>query len=249
MRLRIVLLPLLPALFMLSNAWAGGSIRIATPASQPPFNMTLDNGALAGFDVDLVRAMCDAIEARCELIRQDAEALLDGLVQGQYDAVIATLSNLTNEGQDVDSTEYYYASYLSFIAASDSGLTATVDGLAGKRLGAVADSASVHHLQANHATAEIEIFSSTDDALQALKDGKLDAVLANVHEGYNWLAKGDNIGFDYLGAAIDSERRAGIAIRKGDKVLAGKLNDALKALLDNGSFQRIRHNYFPFKIH
>ena len=42
--------------------------------------------------------------------------------------------------------------------------------------------------------------------------------------------------------------KIGIAVRKGDP-LQGKLNTALKAIVADGTYQKINAKYFPFSIY
>ena len=53
----------------------------------------------------------------------------------------------------------------------------------------------------------------------------------------------DNVVLAYFGEG------AGIAVRKGDSELLGKLNGAIQAIRANGQYQQIQGKYFDFDIY
>jgi polar amino acid transport system substrate-binding protein len=63
------------------------------------------------------------------------------------------------------------------------------------------------------------------------------------------LSQKDNGGFEFIGDSIDIDDKIGIAVRKGDKELRGKLNAALQAIRANGAYQKANAKYFPFDIY
>ena len=64
---------------------AGKKIRIATEGAYAPFNFKNPDGSLSGFDVDVAKAICAQIKADCEMVAQDFDGLIPGLVAKKYD--------------------------------------------------------------------------------------------------------------------------------------------------------------------
>ncbi len=249
MKFKITLATVLLGLVFTGLAQAD-KIRIATEGAYPPFNMKNTKGELIGFDVDIARALCDEMKADCEIVAQDWDGIIPGLLAKKYDAIIASMSITEERKRKVSFSNSYYSNYLRFIAKKNSGLTATKTGLKGKRLGAQRATISAQHLEDNfRKSANVKVYDTQEATFLDLKSGRLDAVLVDAYPGYDWLTKAENSGYDHVGDTIDINDKIGIATRKGDKALISKFNKALDAILANGTYKRINANYFPFSIY
>lgn len=249
MKSKLLLLSML-CVSLFAGAAQAEKIRIATEGAYPPFNMKNTKGELVGFDVDIARALCDQMKADCEIVAQDWDGIIPGLLAKKYDAIIASMSITDERKQKVSFSDPYYSNYLRFIARKGSGLDVSADGLKGKNLGAQRATISAQHLEDNfRKTANVKVYDTQDAAFLDLKAGRLDAVLVDAYPGYDWLTKAENSDYDHVGDTIDINDKIGIAVRKSDTALADKFNQALQALLSNGTYKRINANYFPFSIY
>jgi polar amino acid transport system substrate-binding protein len=66
---------------------------------------------------------------------------------------------------------------------------------------------------------------------------------------YDWLQTDAGKSHEFIGEFIDINDRIGIAVRQGDDALREKLNQALIAILEDGTYQSINDKYFPFSIY
>ena len=76
------------------------SLSIAAPAqaaklllgnegTYPPFSILGTDGSLSGLEPDLARAMCERMEAECEIVTMDFSALLPSLISGKIDMIVS----------------------------------------------------------------------------------------------------------------------------------------------------------------
>ncbi|GAB4351108.1 MAG: ABC transporter substrate-binding protein [Gammaproteobacteria bacterium] len=248
-RMKIVLAALLLVAGGSSVALAD-TIRIATEGAYPPFNMKNASGQLEGFDVDIAKALCAEMKAKCEIVAQDWDGIIPGLLAKKYDAIIASMSITEERKQKVAFTSPYYSNYLRFVAAKDKGIQATKSGLKGKNLGAQRATIAAQHLEDNYRkVANIKVYDTQEAAYLDLKAGRIDALLSDIYPAYDWLQQPGNEGFGFVGESIDIDDKIGIAVRKGDKDLRQRLDAALKAIRANGTYAKINAKYFPFDIY
>ncbi len=232
-----------------SGAALADTVRIATEGAYPPFNMKNASGQLEGFDVDIAKALCAEMKVQCEIVAQDWDGIIPGLLAKKYDAIIASMSITDERKQKVAFSDPYYSNYLRFVAPKGSGLTATPDGLKGKTLGAQRATIAAQQLEDNYRkNSSVKVYDTQEAAYLDLKSGRIDALLSDIYPAYDWLQSAGNEGFEFVGDSIDINDKIGIAMRKGDKDLRAKFNAALKAIRANGAYQKVNAKYFPFDI-
>ncbi len=88
--------------------------------------------------------------------------------------------------------------------------------------------------------ATVERFDKGADAVQALKQGKVDAVIIDSEPAKVFVEKNDEL--TILDEKYDPEEYA-IAIKKGNTELTTKINEALTALQNNGTLDKIKNNW------
>ena len=66
-------------------------LRFITDSDYPPFHYFDEVGALTGFNVDLAKAICEALEVECEVKDVDWAEIFPTLDRGEADAAIASI--------------------------------------------------------------------------------------------------------------------------------------------------------------
>ena len=74
---------------MVFSATAAETIRFAASATYPPFESMDANNEIVGFDMDLAKALCKQMEAKCTFTNQAFDSLIPALKFKRYDAVIS----------------------------------------------------------------------------------------------------------------------------------------------------------------
>src|SRR5262245_55158711 len=112
----------------LSRIQGKGELVVGTAASMPPLNMTTKTGEIIGLDVDLARAMADAMRVKLRLSPMPFASLLPALEAGQVDMVISGMTMTPDRNMKVAFVGPYFISGKSFLAkaatlSSDKGST------------------------------------------------------------------------------------------------------------------------------
>lgn len=232
-----------------SQAMAGDKLRIATEGAYAPFNMVNAQGELEGFDVDIARALCAEMKVECEIVAQDWDGIIPGLRAKKYDAIVASMSITKERQRVVEFTERYYSNVLAFVAAKGSNVDTSKDGLKGLNVGAQRATIAGQYLEDNLGdVVNVKLYDTQDNAYLDLGAGRLDVLLSDKFPAYDWLKTDAGNGFEFKGADIDINDEIGIALRKGSKWRT-RLNDALQAIVANGTYEKINAKYFPFSIY
>lgn len=248
-----VLVAALVLAFSVFPARAGDKLRIATEGAYPPFNYLDERGELAGFDVDIAKALCRAMAKDCEFSVVPWDGIIEGLEAGQYDAVVASMSYTPERAKRVEFTDKYYRTTSSFVAKRGAKLDVSPAGLGGRTVATQRATVHADYLAATygaHITLRTE--ETLDQAFALLAAGKADVVLCNSLAALGFLRSPAGKEFTYLGDPL-SERSlastANIALRKGNIALRDAINKALEAIRLSGEYDQINQKYFPFNIY
>lgn len=228
---------------------AADKIRIATEGAYAPFNMTDENGELIGFDVEIAKALCAQMEAECEIVAQDWDGIIPGLMGRKYDAIVASMSITEERQRVVDFSEPYYSNVLAYVAPADSDFDASPESLKGLTVGAQRATVAGQYLEDELGdVVSVKLYDTQDNAYLDLAAGRLDALLSDKFPAYDWLRSAEGEGFEFKGGDIDIDDKIAIAVRKGDP-LKDKFSAAIKAIVDDGTYAEINEKYFPFSIY
>lgn len=223
-------------------------LRIATEGAYPPFNYLDDDGALAGFDVDIAWALCAVIEVDCVLVAEPWNTIIDGLVEQRYDAIVASMSVTEERKQQVAFTDKYYSTPMRFVAKRDNFLR--MEEVEGQPLGAQAETTSFDYLQDGQPFGEnLHAFETMEEAYAALLAGEVAAVLTDSLVAWDFLKSDPGQAFSFVGEPIYTDTEIAIAVRKEDEELRQDINRAITLLIIEGTYQDINQKYFPFSIY
>lgn len=227
-------------------AQAQDVLRIATEGAYPPFNNVTADGELVGFDVEIAKALCAAMERECEIVAQDWDGIIPGLVNDKYDAIIASMSITEERLQAINFTDPYYSNYLSIIAAEGSDLT--LDGLGDVAIGAQRSTVGSQWAEDEFGSrADVRLYDTNPAAVSDLEAGRIEAVVMDFLPANEVLSGTSGLG--YIEEKIDINDQIGIGVRKGDDELTEALNAALAAVRADGTYERISVEYFGVDIY
>ena len=225
-------------------------LRVGLEDHYPPMAFTDAQGKHTGFDRDMAEALCRQINARCEFVIEPFDDLLQKMISGGLDVMIAGLAALPERRQYMEFTEPYYRSSTIYIGRP--GLPVTKEGLRGKRLGAQTGSMQLDILKKEWSDVATVVEAPFADLFGMLARGEVDVVLADALACYDFLKSRAGKDFGMVGDPLqinDVLSLARIGVRKGDRELTASLNKALMTMRVNGEYNHITRKYFPFNIY
>jgi lysine-arginine-ornithine-binding protein len=214
------------------TCFAGEKIKIATEGSYPPFNYLDPNGELKGFEVDLAKALCKAMDRECEIVVQDWDGMIPGLIAKKYDAIIASMSITEERKKAVNFSKPYYDEFGMFVVKKSSNIEISPEGLKGKTVGVQRATIWANYLKAVYGNSvKINYYDAVENHNLDLKAGRVDAVLVSYFSVNEWLKTPDGSECEMAGEPIrDKEyvgEGVGVALRKADTDLLEDFNKAI----------------------
>ena len=85
-------------------------LKIAVLENSPPMSFRDANGRLTGFSIEIARALCEEMQARCEFQTIVLERLLDALAGGEFDIAAASLLDTPERRQRILLARPYFRS-------------------------------------------------------------------------------------------------------------------------------------------
>ena len=255
MKRRIPVMALALVLVAVSSlGFAADKLVIATEGAYPPFNFVAPDGSLKGFDVDIAEALCKEMGVDFKLVVQEWDGMIPGLLAKKYDVIVASMSITEERKKAVSFTGHYYQVPARFVSKKGSGIEISKTGLKGKRIGVQRASTYANYLNGEYSgIVDIIYYDTVENHNLDLLSGRLDAVLAQAIFMGKWLETPDAKDCEVVGAPVTDVKYigegAGIAVRKQDIQLRDRLDQALKAIVANGTHKRIADKYFKFDVY
>ncbi|WP_280137838.1 transporter substrate-binding domain-containing protein [Aureimonas sp. AU12] len=228
-------------------------IRFLTAVDFPPFNFLDGQGRLAGLNVDLARAICEELEATaiCQIEAKPFGELTDALARGDGEAVAAGLGITADSRARFTFTHPFFRFPARFVVRRDARIDEPLrSGLDGIEIGVVGASAHEAMLRSFFPKAKPVEFDTRDNALEAVKAGRVRAVFGDGVGLSFWLSS-DDAGecCAFAGGPYLSDRYLGeglaIAVKPEDGELAAAFDYALGKIVESGRMSELLLRYFP----
>lgn len=228
----------------------GGSkttFKVGTDAAFPPFEDVAGNGSFQGFDIDVIQEIAKRNGWTVTIENRGFDTLIPSLQAGDIDIAISAMSINENRSKSVDFSEPYYEANQSIAqrAIDVTNNYTKLDDLRGKnlRFGAQSGTVAVDIIEAEFTgknDGTLKRYDTYPLALQALKTNEVDVVMMDA-PAQREAAKTDPLikfAFEFSTGDI-----YGIAVKKGETATLQKINDALEAMVNDGTMAKLREKW------
>lgn len=210
---------------------------MVTNAEFPPYEYH-ENNEIVGIDVDIAKAIAEHMGMELEIQDMAFDSLIPAVDSGKADFAAAGMTVDPDRQQFVDFTDTY-AEAAQVIIVKEGSEIATPDDLAGKTIGVQTGTTGDMYAD-DIQDAEVQRFNKGMDAVMALTQDKIDAVIIDREPAKVFVE--ENEGLTILDEAFTEEEYA-IAVKKGNTELLNSMNEAIKELKDSGELQAIVDKY------
>lgn len=210
---------------------------MATNAEFPPYEYR-EGDEIVGIDAEVAALIADKLGMELQIEDMAFDSVLAAVQTGKADIAMAGITVTEDRQKTVNFTDPYTTATQMIIVAEDSEI-ASPDDLTGKTVGVqLGTTGDIYADDIEDAT--VERYSKGFEAVQALIQGKIDAVVIDGEPAKVFVEQ--NEGIKLLDEAFTEEEYA-IAIAKDNEELLEQVNTALNELKEEGEFQKVVDKY------
>jgi len=244
---------------------AGEVLKVGVAATYEPFNY-IDNGKIVGYAPELAMRIGEKLGRRIEFIDMNFSALVAALQSGKIDAIISLITPTPEREKAVDFTQGYYStgqillkrqdtniilsseliSRLSQLDGADiktavptgvtSGSTLQNSDFIGKKFAVITGTMLDKIVNDNLGNNELLYFNTMQDAIEAVKNKKVDASINDEPILRKSVAKNPELTIITPSLTIDEY---GLVVSKDNPQLTAKLNEFFDTIKSDGMYDEM----------
>ncbi|MCA1248249.1 ABC transporter substrate-binding protein [Massilia sp. MS-15] len=199
---------------------------------------------LVGYEIDIATAVARKIGVKPVFKQMSVSSRIPELQGGHVDALAATLTHNRERESQVDFALTHFVTGSKVMVRAGSGITALPQ-LAGKKVVTVRGGTQETNIRAAVPGVEVVTFENTQQAFQAMRQGK---GVAYVNDESSLLADYGKLGpaakgFTILPTSIGKESIA-LGLRKGEKGLKAVVDQTLRELEASGAAAQLFNKWY-----
>jgi polar amino acid transport system substrate-binding protein len=157
----------------------GRVVTVGTDPTYPPFEFVAEDGAITGFDVDLVNAICERIHCVAEFQATAWDGIFAALAAGEFDMVASGVSITPERAMVVEfSRPYHVVTQAVAVRVEDAGVTfEELVADAGATVGAQTGTTNAYFAEDAFGRDRLNLYDTFAQAVQALLNGDVRGVV------------------------------------------------------------------------
>lgn len=219
-----------------------GTLVVAMSGEFQPFSY-FEGNELTGFDYDIGVAVAEEMGLEMQSETAAFASLIGGVQANRYDVLIASMTPTEERAEAVDFTGGYYSSGAQAFVPEGTECTDITE-LDSPTIGVATGTTYQTYLEEEGGdwVGDVRTFDSDVVALRDLGTGRLDAVMTDRLVGLHQI---EEAGLEVVecGDPLYTEEPA-FAVKKDNTALVEDLDEALQAIIEDGTYAEISERYF-----
>ena len=215
-----------------------GVLTMATNAYFPPYEY-YEGDTIIGIDAEIAEAIASKLGLTLKIEDMEFDSIITAVTAGKADMGLAGMTVTEERKQNVNFSDTYAQGVQVVIVPEDSDI-ASIDDLDGKLIGVQLGTTGDIYCTDDYGEENVEQYNKGNDAVMALKSGKVDAVVIDNEPAKSYVAA--NEGLKILDTEYVTEDYAA-AINKDNTALLDAINAALAELKADGTLDAIVGKY------
>lgn len=223
-----------------------GELRVGMEPGYMPFEMKDKKGNVIGFDVDVARTMAKAMGVRLKIVPTAWDGIIGSLITDKFDIIMSGMTITQERNMKINFADPYVVVGQSLLVGkSVDKMHKTVADLdiskytLVTKLGTTADFASRRLFK----TAKLKTFDTEAEAVQEVLNGKADIFMYDLPYNVAFMAQKGKGLLNHLDTPLTFEP-IGFGIRKGDPDFLNWLNNFLRQIKNDGSYDEMYEKWF-----
>lgn len=215
-----------------------GVLTMATNAAFPPYEY-YEGDEIVGIDAEIAKAIADKLGLELKIEDMEFNSIVIAVDGGKADMGLAGMTVTDERKETVNFTDSYATGIQAIIVAEDSDI-AGLDDLKEKKIGVQLATTGDTYATEDFGADYVEQYNKGADAVMALKQGKIDAVIIDKQPALSFIESTE--GLKILDTDYVQEDYAA-CIAKSNEPLLEAVNGALSELKEDGTIQGILDKY------
>jgi polar amino acid transport system substrate-binding protein len=226
-----------------------GVLTYGVAATFPPFEYQ-EGDKLVGFDIELGDALAKKMGLKASPLNMEFKGLIPALQGKRIDIINSAMYIKPERAEQVDFIPYLKVGEEVMVKKGNPKKVSGVDNLCGRSvavtLGAIeeiyARDFSKKCTDAGKPAIDVKTFPTAPDSVTAVQQDRSDAFFTST-PGASHILQQKPDDFEIVGKTFDANTQIGIAVRKGDAAMKKAVEEALMALVKDGTFGKLLTKY------
>jgi len=221
----------------------GRTLVVGSDTTYPPFETVDQNGAIVGFDVDVVNAICERINCVAKFQTTAWDGIFAAMANGEFDMIASGITITEERAAVVEFSEpYHEVNQAVAVRTADAALTLADFTDGGLILGAQTGTTNAILAEELVGRDRLRIYDDFNAAVLALVNGDVDGVMIDD-------SSADAFVQQYAGQIVagirnvESGEKLGFAVQPGDE-LVDALNAGLDMIRADGTLAALAEKWF-----
>lgn len=218
------------------------TLTVATNATFPPYEFIKD-GKIVGIDIEIANKLARKLNLKLNVVDMEFNTIISSIESGKADIGMAGMT-VTEERLKSINFSMPYAKSTQIVLINSNSKFVKIEELKGKKIGTQLGTTGDIYTKDDFGEKNVQSFDKISDAILAMKNGKIDAIMIDQQTGENYLS--NDSALKKIEAPYVEEEYA-IAIRKNNKELLNKINIAIREMQNDGTIKEIVNKYIVTK--
>ncbi|MEQ9591138.1 MAG: transporter substrate-binding domain-containing protein [Cyclobacteriaceae bacterium] len=231
---------------ILNRIEKSGELRVGTSGTQPPFSMESTTGELMGYEIEIATRLAQEMGVKLTTVRIPFAELLPALEKGKVDIVFSNVTITTDRNMKIAFKGPHMISGKSILTKEITLRTVTnpqeINNSAIK-IAVLQNSTSEIYAREKTPVAKITPVANYDLALEMIKTGEVDLLLADYAICAYSVLLNPNEGFYTLGSPLSIEP-VGVAMPAGDPLFLNLVENYIMNLELSGYLKQLQDKWF-----